>query len=49
MKEIVQSRRITICEVTGMLQISFGSVQSIMKDNMRMCGIACQIYILLIE
>jgi hypothetical protein len=33
-KELVLENRITICEVGSMLTISFGSVQSILKDNL---------------
>lgn len=32
-KAVVIKKRITICEVTNMLGISFGSVQSILMDN----------------
>jgi hypothetical protein len=36
-KELVhENSRITICEVANMLGISYGSVQSILKDNLNM-------------
>lgn len=35
-KELFRNRRITMYEIAGMLRISFGSIQSIMKDNPNM-------------
>jgi hypothetical protein len=35
-EHVHENRRITICEVAKMLGISFGSVQSILKDNLNM-------------
>jgi hypothetical protein len=37
---VIGNIRITICEVSDMLGISFGSVKSILKDNLNMCQIA---------
>lgn len=37
-----ENRRITIRELADTINISFGSVQSILKDNLNMCRIAAK-------
>jgi len=37
-KELVLENRLTVCKVGSMLTVSFGSVQSILKDNLNMFG-----------
>jgi hypothetical protein len=43
MKEhVLEHRKITIPEAVNMLEILFGSVQSILKDSLNMCCIAAK-------
>jgi hypothetical protein len=49
-KEIVpRNKRITIHEVVNMLGISFGSVQSILKDDVNMCPIVAKLVLYLLS
>jgi len=46
---VLENRRMTMHEVANMFELSFGSVQSILKDNMNMrehCYQICALYVI---